>query len=181
MKVRRLPISSSPGLARTDMSFSSQTHQNNFHKSTLQNLKNTFAKCTTMGTVPEELQELVEYFREHYKNSNKGIKGRGKARSVAAKKSIVDKPRPHTPASQSQQLTACRSIADGMDHSPTMISYALQQQVSPPEMIDQLSRTHLEHGYPTYGLQQHHAAMDPSQMMYAEVQARHMVFGDRLF
>lgn len=44
-----------------------------------------FLKFARMGEVPEEHQELFEYFRVHYKNSNKGIKGRGKARTVAPK------------------------------------------------------------------------------------------------
>lgn len=44
-----------------------------------------FVKFAQMGEVPEEHQELFEYFKAHYKNSNKGIKGRGKARTVAPK------------------------------------------------------------------------------------------------
>ncbi|PHH67795.1 hypothetical protein CDD80_519 [Ophiocordyceps camponoti-rufipedis] len=62
-----------------------KTHQNNFHKETLQRLTNMFIKCAQMGEIPDEHQELFEYFKAHYKNSNKGIKGRGKARTVAPK------------------------------------------------------------------------------------------------
>ncbi|KOS18641.1 Asparagine-rich zinc finger protein AZF1 [Escovopsis weberi] len=63
-----------------------KTHQNNFHKETLQKLTSKFAQFIADGEVPPTHQELFEYFQEHYKNSNKGIKGRGKARTVAARK-----------------------------------------------------------------------------------------------
>lgn len=36
-----------------------------------------------MTEVPEEERELFEYFAKLYKNSNKGIKGRGKDRKIA--------------------------------------------------------------------------------------------------
>lgn len=69
-----------------------KTHQNNFHKDTLKNLTEMFVKFAQMGQVPEEHQDLFEYFKEHYKNSNKGIKGRGKARTVAVRKSKGSSP-----------------------------------------------------------------------------------------
>jgi hypothetical protein len=37
------------------------------------------------GYIPEDYRELIQYFQSHYKNSNKGIKGRGKARKVAGR------------------------------------------------------------------------------------------------
>ncbi|KAG5935915.1 hypothetical protein E4U53_000336 [Claviceps sorghi] len=53
-----------------------KTHQNNFHKETLKGLTAMFIEFAQMGRVPDEHQELFYYFKEHYKNSNKGIKGR---------------------------------------------------------------------------------------------------------
>jgi hypothetical protein len=35
--------------------------------------------------VPEDYRELFDYFQKHYKNSNKGVKGRGKTRAVTAR------------------------------------------------------------------------------------------------
>ena len=35
--------------------------------------------------MPTEYGNLFEYFKVHYKNSNKGIKGRGKARKVVGR------------------------------------------------------------------------------------------------
>ncbi|KAL7797644.1 hypothetical protein V8C37DRAFT_399797 [Trichoderma ceciliae] len=63
-----------------------KTHQNTFHKSTLQKLTVMFVQFSKQGDVPEAYHELFEYFQKHYKNSNKGIKGRGKTRAVAARR-----------------------------------------------------------------------------------------------
>ena len=55
-----------------------KAHMNKFHKDTLARLQLQFAH-----TAPtEDDRELREYFAELYKNSNKGIKGRGKGRKV---------------------------------------------------------------------------------------------------
>ncbi|KAL6854170.1 hypothetical protein J3F83DRAFT_487236 [Trichoderma novae-zelandiae] len=62
-----------------------KTHQNNFHKQTLQKLTHMFVQFTEHGEVPRDYQDLFDYFQKHYKNSNKGVKGRGKTRAVAAR------------------------------------------------------------------------------------------------
>ncbi|KAG7402539.1 Asparagine-rich zinc finger protein AZF1 [Fusarium oxysporum f. sp. rapae] len=64
-----------------------KAHQNHFHKETLRKLAVEFARVTTSGEEGSEAdRELFEYFATHYKNSNKGIKGRGKACTVAGRK-----------------------------------------------------------------------------------------------
>ena len=55
-----------------------KAHMNKFHKDTLARLSAQFA-CTPASA---EEMELRAYFAELYKNSNKGIKGRGKGRKV---------------------------------------------------------------------------------------------------
>ncbi|KAF4965834.1 hypothetical protein FSARC_6398 [Fusarium sarcochroum] len=61
-----------------------QTHQNKFHEMTLKKLTARFAQALKSGeNVPEDDRELFKYFAKHYKNSNKGIKGRGKTRTAA--------------------------------------------------------------------------------------------------
>ena len=55
-----------------------KAHMNKFHKDTLARLSQHFA---TTEPTPED-QELRSYFSDLYKNSNKGIKGRGKGRKV---------------------------------------------------------------------------------------------------
>jgi hypothetical protein len=65
-----------------------KAHMNKFHKDTLLRLSDQFATQT------EEDRELKEYFTSLFKNSNKGIKGRGKGRKVEVIHGI-DKPSYH--------------------------------------------------------------------------------------
>jgi hypothetical protein len=44
-----------------------------------------FVGFAKQSWVPEEYRELQDFFTQHFKNSNKGIKGRGRARKVADK------------------------------------------------------------------------------------------------
>ncbi|KAI2791605.1 hypothetical protein POX_c04470 [Penicillium oxalicum] len=60
-----------------------KSHQNKFHASTLRNLTLRFASMGDAGPTNPADRELWEYFAELYKNSNKGIKGRGKDRRIS--------------------------------------------------------------------------------------------------
>lgn len=56
-------------------------------------LTTKFVAFAKQGWVPEEYRELQDFFTAHFKNSNKGIKGRGKARKVARREVVaVDTP-----------------------------------------------------------------------------------------
>ncbi|TVY33920.1 Asparagine-rich zinc finger protein, partial [Lachnellula subtilissima] len=59
-----------------------KTHQNRFHIATIRALTNKFASIKDGDIVHSADKELWEYFANLYKNSNKGIKGRGKNRKV---------------------------------------------------------------------------------------------------
>ena len=59
-----------------------QSHQNKFHADTLRVLTVRFASIDTEDEVSKSDRELWEYFSTLYKNSNKGIKGRGKDRRI---------------------------------------------------------------------------------------------------
>ncbi|KAI1422170.1 hypothetical protein F5Y12DRAFT_786967 [Xylaria sp. FL1777] len=63
-------------------SFSSRgnlkTHQNNYHKEELRELELKFANMRSVAEMTEADRELWDYFLNVHKNSNKGIKGRGK-------------------------------------------------------------------------------------------------------
>ncbi|KAH5493108.1 hypothetical protein HBI42_070250 [Parastagonospora nodorum] len=61
-----------------------KSHQNKFHASTLKYLTQKFATITPGDYVSHADKELWEYFASLYKNSNKGIKGRGKDRRISA-------------------------------------------------------------------------------------------------
>jgi hypothetical protein len=57
---------------------------NKFHAATLQHWTNKFKSVTADDHMSPEDREMFEYFATLYKNSNKGIKGRGKDRKVTA-------------------------------------------------------------------------------------------------
>ncbi|PVH68444.1 hypothetical protein DL98DRAFT_542407 [Cadophora sp. DSE1049] len=61
-----------------------QSHQNKFHIDTIRNLTAKFASIKDRDIVHAGDKELWEYFANLYKNSNKGIKGRGKDRKVGS-------------------------------------------------------------------------------------------------
>jgi hypothetical protein len=61
-----------------------QSHQNKFHAVTLKYLTQKFATISPGDYVSQADKELWEYFASLYKNSNKGIKGRGKDRRISA-------------------------------------------------------------------------------------------------
>ncbi|KZF21275.1 hypothetical protein L228DRAFT_169367 [Xylona heveae TC161] len=60
-----------------------KSHQNKFHASSLNLLTERFASIHDGEPVSQNDRELWEYFASLYKNSNKGIKGRGKDRRIS--------------------------------------------------------------------------------------------------
>ncbi|KAG7663265.1 AZF1 [[Candida] subhashii] len=59
-----------------------KSHQNRFHLNTLNELTHRLAELTgpmMFDNLPEEERDLLNYFKDLYKNSNKGIRGRGKS------------------------------------------------------------------------------------------------------
>ncbi|KAK3378026.1 hypothetical protein B0H63DRAFT_233495 [Podospora didyma] len=59
-----------------------KSHQNKFHVDTVRALTTKFASLENYDEVSRDDMELLKYFASLYKNSNKGIKGRGKHRRV---------------------------------------------------------------------------------------------------
>ena len=123
-----------------------------------------FVKFAQMGEVPDEHQELFEYFKVHYKNSNKGIKGRGKARTVAPKtKTEIPAAAPMSfshlpmPSPQRAYVPGPASAVAGMPRHPSAGGYA---------MFDQ------------HHQEQHGGA---TGMLYDDEQSRQMAFSDRLY
>lgn len=57
-----------------------KSHQNRFHLSTLNDLTHKLAELTSdeIESLPKDEKDLLNYFKDLYKNSNKGILGRGK-------------------------------------------------------------------------------------------------------
>lgn len=130
-----------------------KTHQNNFHKETLKNLTSMFVKFIQLGEVPEEHQDLFDYFKEHYKNSNKGIKGRGKARTVAVRK----------PKGNSQQTATA---------VPMMANQFPQSHMANP------APAYVPRNFGMFETEADHAT---SGMLYEDEHARQMAFANRLY
>lgn len=81
-----------------------QTHQNKFHAESIKTLTAKFAGILQAGGVLQgDDKELFEYFAIHYKNSNKGIKGRGKDRKVNTVASAPAVHSSHYPVPQAPQ------------------------------------------------------------------------------
>lgn len=118
-----------------------------------------FVKFAQIGKVPDEHRDLFEYFKEHYKNSNKGIKGRGKARTVAVRKPKVNS-----------------------QHQPQH-----QQQLPPPMMASHFSHGPMPSSTPAYvprnyGMFDHeHEQNAATGMLYDDEHARQMAFANRLY
>jgi hypothetical protein len=130
-----------------------KTHQNNFHKETLKDLTNMFVKFVQLGSVPDEHQDLFEYFKEHYKNSNKGIKGRGKARTVAVRK----------PKGSSHQTTVAVPMMAHQFSQPPMTSSA------PAYVPRSFGMFESEHDHGAGGL------------LYEDEHSRQMAFANRMY
>ncbi|KAI9368013.1 hypothetical protein BJX61DRAFT_251229 [Aspergillus egyptiacus] len=60
-----------------------KSHQNKFHATTLRNLTLKFSQAIDGEHMNPQDRNLWEYFATLYKNSNKGIKGRGKDRRIS--------------------------------------------------------------------------------------------------
>ncbi|KAF2457069.1 hypothetical protein BDY21DRAFT_385934 [Lineolata rhizophorae] len=86
-----------------------KSHQNKFHAAALRFLTQKFASIREGDPVTAQDKELWEYFAALYKNSNKGIKGRGKDRRIAAIPS----------SSQSTSSSSSASIASSSTAVPT--------------------------------------------------------------
>ncbi|PNY24972.1 Asparagine-rich zinc finger protein AZF1 [Tolypocladium capitatum] len=139
-----------------------KTHQNNFHKETLQRLTTMFVRFAHDGDVPDEHLELFEYFKVHYKNSNKGIKGRGKARTVA----------PKSKGEESQAAALAFPHLPMTSHQPTYVP-------GPPNSMASIPRHHSTGNYGMFGQQPDHGGA--AGMLYEDEHSRQMAFTDRLY
>ncbi|RPA78286.1 hypothetical protein BJ508DRAFT_188125, partial [Ascobolus immersus RN42] len=61
-----------------------KSHQNKFHAQTIRTLTDKFATLPDVSIMTPADRDLFLYFADLYKNSNRGIKGRGKDRKILA-------------------------------------------------------------------------------------------------
>lgn len=105
-------------LLRTATDFFSQSHQNKFHSETLRTLTLKFASMREGDAVSAMDKELWEYFATLYKNSNKGIKGRGKDRRIFTNSKEDDEVK-YESQSQNRSLSSSGSSRDSAGTSDT--------------------------------------------------------------
>ncbi|KAF5985955.1 hypothetical protein FBULB1_2687 [Fusarium bulbicola] len=164
-----------------------KTHQNNFHKKTLKKLTMKFAKIIASGEeVTEADRELFEYFATHYKNSNKGIKGRGKCRKVADRKTKASQSLPSSimtavPQYPLPQIASTPVTLHGLPVSGSLASYSLTQDQLAP--LNHMSRQTHNGGYEVYDVHGHHHNQLPYKngMLYETGSTREMGYHGRMY
>ncbi|KAF2680701.1 zinc finger protein-like protein OZF [Lentithecium fluviatile CBS 122367] len=128
-----------------------KSHQNKFHATTLRYLTQKFAYFNAGTVVTGTDKELFEYFASLYKNSNKGIKGRGKDRRISAA--------PSSAASSSASYTSQTATSpnrnyvgnfqhDGSDRSSRSSSMASDNTQRGDHSYDFNSSAMQTHGFP---------------------------------
>ncbi|OHE93907.1 hypothetical protein CORC01_10806 [Colletotrichum orchidophilum] len=87
-------------------------HQNKNHGGTLLEMTDWIVSITDVNSLSDDQRKMYYYFANLYKNSNKGIKGRGKDRRVTERVSKAKRKSPYNPinpVSGSISLAACNS------------------------------------------------------------------------
>ncbi|KIW09299.1 uncharacterized protein PV09_00215 [Verruconis gallopava] len=110
-----------------------KSHQNKFHSNTLRYLTQKFATIKEGDPVTYQDKELWEYFAELYKNSNKGIKGRGKDRriwTVSSSSASTSSYSSTKPSRMSQDDRSSRSSSYMSAHEMTQYHMHGPQQAS---------------------------------------------------
>lgn len=146
-----------------------------------------FANIIASGEeVSEADRELFEYFAAHYKNSNKGIKGRGKARTVADRKAKASQSPPANtmtavPQYPLPQIAPTPVTPHELPVSGSLASYSVTR--GQPGPINHMSRQTHTGGYEVYDIQGHHHIQPPNNngMLYETGSTREMGYHGRMY
>ncbi|WYZ38798.1 hypothetical protein EsH8_III_000712 [Colletotrichum jinshuiense] len=109
-----------------------KNHQNKYHEKTLMEMTDWIVSLTDIDSLSDEERETYWYFANLYKNSNKGIKGRGKDRRVSNR--------------VSKSRTAPSSYPVKRVPGPASLAAYSSKRLPPPEQYMQ----HHQHGYEVY-------------------------------
>ncbi|EWZ78774.1 hypothetical protein FOXG_14211 [Fusarium oxysporum f. sp. lycopersici 4287] len=164
-----------------------KTHQNSLHKETLEELTMKFTKIIASGEkVCEADRELFEYFATHYKNSNKGIRGRGDARTVADHKTRMEMNHPvntmtAVPQHPLPQIVSTPIPLHGLPVSVSLASYSVSR-VQPGPINPMSTQTHAG-GYEMYDMNGHHRIqpLNSHGLSYDTNSAREMGYHERMY
>ncbi|SCU85409.1 LADA_0D07338g1_1 [Lachancea dasiensis] len=109
-----------------------KAHQNRFHLHTLNALTQRLAEMDPNEDIASEERELLEYIGDLYKNSNRGIKGRGKGNTRIAKSDFS----PQFTATQPQSSNSAKLLATGNPSQVIPKTMALPQPMDPTDRPD---------------------------------------------
>lgn len=99
-----------------------KTHHNTSHREALMNYMNRLKEGITINELPASERELFEYFCKIYKNSNRGIRGRGKGtKTISVKNSKIRSAEGNNQEALSAGISksASSSAATSVHGSPT--------------------------------------------------------------
>ncbi|KAL8817728.1 MAG: hypothetical protein Q9191_008090 [Dirinaria sp. TL-2023a] len=116
-----------------------KSHQNKFHAATLRNLTMKFASMHEGDTISSADKDLWEYFATVYKNSNKGIKGRGKDRRIFS----VTKGRGEI---KKEARSRRSSSSNPSDKPPRLLNGSQRQSTGSPD-FDELDQHSMSGGW----------------------------------
>lgn len=140
-----------------------KSHQNRFHLDTLNNLTHRLAELTgsQLSNLPPQEKNLLEYFKELYKNSNKGIRGRGKGpnHSGGGGHDVIDGVREESSSMSPLSLNGRRMVSSHQpghrQNPPPPLppqQHQRYEQLAPHQISQQQQLAHMTHqGMPQYG------------------------------
>ncbi|KAJ2902401.1 hypothetical protein MKZ38_000647 [Zalerion maritima] len=170
-----------------------KSHQNKFHAQALKELTMKFATIVDEKTVSSDDKELWEYFATLYKNSNKGIKGRGKDRKVGpavqshqstvpSQYPVQQPPAHHTPVHHHHQQ---QQPHHGLHHPGSLAAYSMSRGPQLPHMMSNFPPTAHRDGSQPYEMfdveTASHTASSSTGTVYEEENGRDLAFGDRMY
>ncbi|GCF01306.1 hypothetical protein ZYGM_001072 [Zygosaccharomyces mellis] len=116
-----------------------KAHQNRFHLSTLNELTQRLAEMDPQEDIAPDERDLLEYFASLYKNSNKGIKGRGKG-STRVVSTDLQRQQSASPSTLSA-VTGTISRGNGPNSTEHNLTPTGTSQSTPPQPLQPQSHT----------------------------------------
>ncbi|KAK9420336.1 putative C2H2-type domain-containing protein [Seiridium unicorne] len=176
-----------------------KNHQNKFHKESVMKYIELFSNKTLNELQDPEDRKLFVHFKDVYKNMNRGIKGRGRGRTIQKKSNNNQMQALHdVPMYPSQQRTPPmeHSIPHQFSHLPSYPQHGLPQAqswqgypVAPRDgsyHVVPATRTHydmyeLEHENMSSSASSAGTISTPATSVYDEEHGRSLAFRDRLY
>ncbi|KAK3340819.1 hypothetical protein B0H65DRAFT_559929 [Neurospora tetraspora] len=164
-------------------------HQNKYHKETIKALAVRFGTIEDWSIVSKEDMEIFKDFAEVYKNSNKGIKGRGKYRKVKlVPLSLPTSPTGHSPLPNIMISQYPLPSAPGLSqllYTPHPLHPPLHHQGPSHSAMYGMPRPGLHGHYETYDHHEVHIVASSrgsvaEPIYYYEEHPGELAFGDRI-